>query len=143
MGRNSGRSEKFIEWLEEYHDGLISYYADAEFIRQMPMDEFEKLSDFVLQNMILQDSGRELINFEEYTLGTILQFKKIFTAHVDMIVSSNYSDSYARLTMKKAFGIESQKCLIWERMIRSNEEKLWKNEMMRKMINIQDLLERK
>lgn len=132
----------FMEWFKVYLADSVKPYEDAKHLRQMEMNQFQKMTSYVFENLIIVYCGRENI---DTTLGAqeqILIFRKILFSFVDMVISYHYTREYAIDTMEKVFGLDADKCGIWWELVQNNEERLWKIMMMRKIHSLENRLDR-
>lgn len=138
--KNYEKNDQFVEWIKGYMNSMLKPYKETEFIRKMKKQEFQNVTEYCFQNMILQDAGKERIqeskNWEQYLI-----VRKVIFSFIDMVIVSNYSLENTIKTMEKLFGLSEEKCEIWWKVIEENEDKLWKIMMMKKYNQIDKKLD--
>lgn len=131
----------FMAWLKDYLADAIRPYEDAEYLRKMESGQFQKMTSYVFENLILFYAGRDNIDTTVAEQKQILIFRKIMYSFVDMVISYHYNREYAISTMDRMFGLDADKCEIWWKLVQDNEERLWKIMMMRRIRSLENRLD--
>ena len=133
--------DKFIGWLEGYLRERARPFEDAEFIRQMEMERFEKFSSYVFNNFVLYYNGEEQIDTMIASEAQMFRCSKIMCTFVDMIISRAYSKEYTFQRMNRMFGLDREKCEKWHNLLKGNEEQLWRIMTMQRINDIEERLD--
>lgn len=133
-------SEKFMGWLEGYLYDSVRPYEEAKYLRETDLEQFRKVTAYVLENMIIQNIGDAYIDTTVAEKSQILCFRKVMYTFVVRVIGYNDSKEYIFNSMNKHFGLNVEKCEIWWELVKGNEDKLWKIILMRKMNSIENRL---
>lgn len=133
-------NNKFIKWLIRYIIVLTEPFKDAEFLREMSDELFQKITIYCFENLIIRDIGKKSIDASIWDLQQLMTLRKIMFRFVEMIVVDNFSDERAFFSIKRMFGLERDKIQIWSDLVRENEEKLWRIMMMQKFEDMEEKL---
>lgn len=132
--------DKFIEWMKGYTNSAIRPYEETEFLRDMDEQEFDNITKYCFENLILQDAGKRKVQ-EQANWEQIVLLKKVILTFIDMVVVNNFSKDNAFYNMEKVFGLGEEKCIIWWKLVEENEDKLWKLMIMKKYNQIENKLD--
>ncbi|MCI8919837.1 MAG: hypothetical protein HFH29_13995 [Eubacterium sp.] len=124
---------KFLEWLEGFLYESVRPYQDAEYLRKADIEKFEQVSIYVFENMILSNIVSEYIDAEIVDEKQACCIRKILLTFVNRIISHNDRKEYIFNSMERRFGLCAEKCDIWWKLVKENEDRLWKIMIMRKM----------
>ncbi|MBO5239627.1 MAG: hypothetical protein J6B50_12760 [Lachnospiraceae bacterium] len=133
--------DKFINWVEKYAIAKVKPLLEAEFLTNITIDEFEKMTDYCFENFVLMDIGDSNIDKEIWDVKSILIMKKVLYTFIDICVVGNYSKENAFSNMNRIFGLSKERCEIWWKLVESNSEKLWKILLMKKYTRIENKLD--
>lgn len=131
--------DKFAEWMEEYALSIIKPYEETECIRSMEYVEFKKAADYCFHNFIIQNNDLEKTG--EWEEQNIDKMKKVFFTFIDTIIIDNCGKKKTINEMGTLFGMSAEKNNYLFELIKSQEEKLWKLELMRKYTRIEHKLD--
>ena len=140
--QNEGRNDKFIEWLEGVLYDSIRPYQDAEYLRKTDLEQFQQVSEYVFEHMILTNIDNEYIETEIADGKQLRCIRKIFMTFINRIVCYNDRKEYIIDNMERRFGLDEEKCGFWWNLVKENEDRLWKIMVMRKMNFIENKLSR-
>ncbi|MCI9021377.1 MAG: hypothetical protein HFH32_11655 [Eubacterium sp.] len=140
--QNEGRNDKFIEWLEGFLYDSIRPYQDAEYLRKTDLEQFQQVSEYVFEHMILTNIDNEYIETEIADGKQLRCIRKIFMTFINRIVCYNDRKEYIIDNMERRFGLDEEKCGFWWNLVKENEDRLWKIMVMRKMNFIENKLSR-
>ncbi len=132
--------DKFIEWIKGYTNSAIKPYEETELIRNMNEQEFNNITKYCFENMILQDIGKRKVQ-EQENWNKIILLKKVFLTFIDMVIVNNFSKDNTFYNMEKLFGLDEKKCSIWWELVEEHENKLWKLMIMKKYNQIENKLD--
>lgn len=133
-------NKKFIRWLRRYAEEKIGPGRDAAFIRQMGDRDFEEMSQYCFDNLVLKNAGIDNID-EKWDRDQITVIRKMFFMLLRMVMVDFYSDDHALEVMEKTFGLD-RKCFgTWLPMVRKHEDRLWKIMLMRQYSRIENYLD--
>lgn len=134
----SANCDRFAGWLEGYLHDMLRPYEDAQYLRESGMEQFEKTSIYVLENMILQNTSDKYFDLSILDKSQAHCFRKVMNYFIVRIIAYNDSREYIFDSMNTNFGIDADKCEVWWELVKNNEARLWKNVFMRKMNNIEN-----
>lgn len=132
----------FLKWLEEYIRSCNKPYSDLDFLREFDIQNFEKLSQFCIDDMILKVEPKEILNQAEWDNMQIYKTRNAMLYVAKLMLCKYYSDVYLENEVKKIFGIDNEKCSVWIKMIRNAEDKIWRLLLMQRIDKIEERLEK-
>lgn len=134
------KNNKFLSWLRRYTEAVIKPFEEANFLKEISEETFNKLTNYCFENLILRDIGKKRIDQEKGEIKQILILRKILFTFIEMVVVDNFSKENAFDNMEKMFDIKEAYCEYWWSLIEKNEDKIWKIMLMKQYRRMENKL---
>lgn len=134
------KNNKFLSWLRRYTEAVIKPFEEANFLKEISEETFNKLTNYCFENLILRDIGKKRIDQEIGEIKQILILRKILFTFIEMVVVDNFSKENAFDNMEKMFDIKEAYCEYWWSLIEKNEDKIWKIMLMKQYRRMENKL---
>lgn len=121
----------FFGWLYEYAVSINNAYQMTEGIRNLENEEFEKLLDYCLENLILHNVGfetavKQMQGQELYRRENLKSMANLINNYYHWIFIRGVSKDGINHRMCEMAGISEDKCsFLWDRYLKK-EDLLWK-----------------
>lgn len=133
-------NNKFVKWIQKYINASNKPFEEAAFLTDMDHEAFVKMTDYCFENLILKNIGKKRVDGSIGDLKQLYLLRKIIFTFIDMVIIENLSKENALENMKRVFGVKESYCDVWWKIIKENEDKLWKIMMMKQNRRIENKL---
>lgn len=134
------KNNRFVMWLRRYTDSIIRPLQEAEFLKEIDEETFQKLTNYCFENLILRDIGKKRVDESIGDVKKLFILRKIIFTFISMIFIENFSKENAFDNMERMFGIKEHQCEVWWRLIEKNEEKIWRIMIVKQCSRIENKL---
>lgn len=132
-------NNKFIKWLAKYVDSVNRPFEESAFLKDMNNDDFQKITKYCFDNLILQDIGKRKID-KSWNQKEMLILRKVLFTFIEMVIIDNCAKEKAFDNMRRIFDVTEDYCEVWWNYIIKNEDRLWRSMLMKQNRRIEDKL---
>lgn len=141
QGDNHNQCNLFMEWLKEYIDMKRQIIQETEFIRKFTAEEFETNLEFCMNNLVLYNYGRKLIEKNQYNYEEMMTLKKVINTAIEMKVTERYAEELLIEKMKNMFNMLEEHIKSLWLSLEKHDEAIWKIVAVRRSDRIEQKLD--
>lgn len=135
--------DQFIEWVREYVNDTLQPVKDTGFIKELTLEEFEKIVRFCYQNYVIVDSGKTMVDGmdDKWTMNQIETLRKVILTVAELQILRLYSRGRVLRNINEIFRLSDDYGNILIDIIGENEDRLWKYLMYMRQERLENMLE--